>query len=117
MKYELPAPLPPNWKEGPPWGDGRTFHSNSPSLLVICDIAQKADGKFWLHVSFSRKNKIPSYQDCLLVKKLFVGKDRAALQIFPTENKHINIHPYCLHLWSCLDQNPIPDFTFGTNSI
>lgn len=31
--------------------------------------------------------------------------------------KHVNKHPYCLHLWSCLDGPVLPDFTRGSDGI
>lgn len=28
-------------------------------------------------------------------------------------SRHVNKHPYCLHLWRCLDGDVVPDFTRG----
>lgn len=65
--------------------------------------------KLWYHVSFSRKTSIPSYTDLVWVKETFVGENRWCLQFFPEKEKHINVHNHCLHLWHCLEENPIPD--------
>lgn len=79
-------------------------------LLVICTAAREADGKRWMHVSMSRRKRLPSYDDMCLVKDVFVGRERMALQVFARKSQHVNINPYVLHLWSCLDGDPTPDF-------
>lgn len=70
------------------------------------------DGKWWLHVSVSRAKYIPSYHDLADVKRTFVTDAVQAVQIFPRRERHVNIHPFCLHLWACLDPpgDGLPDF-------
>lgn len=70
------------------------------------------DGTWWLHVSVSRARYIPSYDDLADVKRVFMGDDVQAVQIFARRERHINIHPFCLHLWACLDAagDGLPDF-------
>lgn len=67
---------------------------------------------WWRHVSVSRSDKIPSYEDLKKVKDQFIGEHRPAYQIMPKTADHINMHPYCLHLWTTLEagDNPMPDF-------
>lgn len=88
---------------------------------VISSRGLELDGKRWLHISMSIWNKsayvIPSYDDLIMVKKMFIGPNAKAIQVFPEESKHVNIHPYVLHLWCCLDGDPLPDFTRGSGSI
>lgn len=67
----------------------------------------------WYHVSFSRKDKIPSYQDITMIKDEWFGKDLWAIQVHPKADEHVNIAPTCLHLWSCLEDGfHLPDFRF-----
>lgn len=80
-------------------------------LLVMADVTVKSDDKLWYHVSFSRAKNIPTYADCLYVKEVFVGADRCAIQIFPERRYHVNFHPFCLHLYSCLEERSIPEFS------
>ena len=47
----------------------------------------------------------------------FVGRERVALQVLPQESKYINLNPYCLHLWACLDGEAVPDFARGGKTI
>ena len=105
---ELPTILTANWRtvEGSatdqPWA-----LESSTGLFVLADITVKKDGKKWMHVSFSRRSGIPSYRDILMVKNTFM-RTLKAIQIFPPEDEHVNIHPNCLHLWAC-EEDLIPD--------
>lgn len=112
----IPRVLPPNWRMLDRSVDGASFRC-SDGLAVILSLAVELDEKLWLHVSCSRARQLPTYDDMRRVKDLFVGRDRTALQVLPPAAKHINIHPYCLHLWCCLDGDVTPDFTRGGPSI
>lgn len=81
-------------------------------LQVIASAATMRDGREWLHVSFSRRSRLPTYADLQLVKREFIGSDRKAIMVFPEEKHHVNIHPNCLHLWYSAD-NPLPEFSVG----
>jgi hypothetical protein len=50
-------------------------------------------------------------------KDMFLGRERLALHLFVPRSQHVHLHPYCLHLWCCLDGDPVPDFTNGTGSV
>lgn len=80
-------------------------------LVVISSVSYEADGKRWLHVSYSRADRIPNYNDTTAVKKLFIGEDKKAIMIFPDKAHHVNIHKYCLHLFYCIDGDTIPEFS------
>jgi len=97
--------------------DGAAWQNKTLGLHVIESVHKELDGKSWKHVSVSRRSRIPSYEDLVLVKKQFIGEDKTAYQIFPKASHHVNIHPYCLHLWHCIDGDVTPDFTHGTGSI
>lgn len=42
-------------------------------------------------------------------KDLFMGAERVAVQVHPRAAEYFNAHPFCLHLWSCLDAEVLPD--------
>jgi len=84
------------------WYSGR-------GLAVKCSV-NVIDEQAWLHVSFSRRSRLPDYKDLRLVKRRFVGDDRVAVEVHPTQAQHVNLHPFTRHLWSCLDASPLPDF-------
>lgn len=97
--------------------DGKAWINKPLGLVVISSTNKEQDGKLWQHVSLSRKSRIPTYDDMKYVKSLFIGDDKTAYQIFSKLDNHVNIHPYCLHLWCCLDGEILPDFTNGAGSI
>ena len=81
-------------------------------LFVMGSIAIYED-LVWYHVSFSRRDRIPSYEDICIIKDCWFGKDRWAIQVHPKADEHVNIAPTCLHLWSCLEDGfRLPDFRF-----
>ncbi len=43
-------------------------------------------------------------------RKFFKGIDALAIQILPSRSEYINVHEFCLHLYQCLEDRPIPDF-------
>lgn len=85
-------------------------------LSVITGI-EEHDGSEWLHVSFARPDRLPSWNDLKEVKDLFIGRNTTAIQVFPRADKYVNKHPYCLHLFSCLKEDVLPDFTDGKGNI
>jgi len=113
----IPRVLPDGWRILKPFGDGNAYQYRN-GLRVIISTAPFDDGREWMHVSVSREDRLPSWDDLKFVKATFVAADRAAYQVLPPTAKHINIHPFCLHLWVALTgSEPLPDFTGGGDSI
>lgn len=84
-------------------------------LTAIFSLAREVDGRRWLHLSVAHERRFPSWEELVDTKRQFVG-DRYAYQVFPTEERYVNRHQYCLHLFSCLDVLEgmvLPDFTMG----
>lgn len=82
-------------------------------LAVIETVNREADERRWHHVSLSRRTRLPSYEDIQLVRRLFIGADAECYQVFPPASRYVNRHPFCLHLWHCLDAPAgavLPDF-------
>lgn len=114
-KDYLPKELPWNWEVLQTYVNGLIARSNTGlKVLMTCDY--KADGKRWLHVSCSRLNRIPNWDDMKKMKELFIG-DKLAIQVFPPKDQYVNINQYVLHLWVPVDDLDLPDFTEGTGSI
>lgn len=123
--FKAPETLPKHWAPvtNPLWESMNapkelygTFRRTC-GLTVAITTQKENDGKFWTHVSISRPTRLPNYHDMCEVKSVFLGDDALALQLFVPKSEHVNIHPYCLHLWSCLDGRPTPDFTQGLGTI
>ena len=113
----IPRIIPPSWFCNGRLSDGAAFTNKVSGLRVITSAAREADGKRWLHVSCSHADRIPEYEELKLVKEVFIGRDRKAIQVFASEKEHVNLNSFVLHLWCCLDGDPLPDFTRGTGSI
>lgn len=61
----------------------------------------------WDHVSISRRDRCPNWDEMEQTKRLFFEPDETAMQLHVPETDHVNNHPYCLHLWRPHD-TPIP---------
>lgn len=108
---------PSRWKRRDWGGDGEAWQLMG--LRVIWSVAIEQDSRPWLHVSVSRQERLPSYSDMALVKRLFIGPKRYAYSVWANEQYHINQHANCLHLWAVVDDEgePLPDFTRGMGTI
>lgn len=107
-KFETPA----GWEITGRWGNGFGLREVGGGIRVLIDCEYKADGRAWVHVSYSRKDWIPSHADTCKVKAAFFG-DRYAYAVFPPADKYVNIHPHCLHLWALAegDSQVLPEFS------
>lgn len=122
MSLALPIPLtgkppPPGWVMETYGGDGGRWMNRKKQMVVIASISTEQDGKLWLHASISHRKRIPSYDELIYLKRHWIGEDRKAIMVLPEKAKHINIHPYVLHLFCCINGDPLPDFTRGENTL
>ena len=103
----IELPIPPEYLDL----QGQRAFSHRDGRRVVVTVGRQ-DGRRWLHVSMSRAKYIPSYEDLADVKRTFVTESFQAVQVFPRKERHVNIHPYCLHLWACLEPegDGLPDF-------
>ncbi len=110
--------LPANWKEIEHLTKTARSFKNNKGIAVIVGI-ELHDDKRWKHVSASHRMRVPKYQELCEIKTIFIGEDELALQVFPPKEEKVNFHPHCLHLFSPMDERPIPDFRtfFGVNII
>ena len=53
----------------------------------------------WDHVSVSRRDRCPTWDEMEMVKRAFFRDDETAMQLHVPPSDHVNIHPYCLHMW------------------
>lgn len=63
-------------------------------LLVVASA-----GGGWDHVSVSRAGRCPNWPEMEQIKRLFFEDHECAMQLHVPPAEHINVHPYCLHLW------------------
>ena len=60
---------------------------------------QASNGMGWEHVSVSRKDRPPLWDEMCQIKALFWGPEDCVVQFHPPEADYVNNHPNCLHLW------------------
>jgi len=108
----------PNWERLEIKEDGCAFkHLIDSKMTCIVSDSIELDKKGWRHVSISHKDRIPDYNEIKRVKELFVGKYTEGYLIFPSEDKHVNLNPHCLHIFCPIGHQPLPDFTRGGKTI
>ena len=82
----------------PEWGCNGAFTLRSPvdhkPLMVVA-----SDGGGWDHVSVSRKDRCPTWQEMEYVRDLFFQPDETVVQFSPPRDERINVHENCLHMW------------------
>ena len=78
----------------------------SYKLRIISDDGSKSQ---WEHVSISLKNRCPNWKEMCFVKNLFWDEEETVIQYHPPKSKHINFHPFVLHLWKPVNiRIPLP---------
>jgi hypothetical protein len=85
--------------------------------LRVCLEVEFIDEHLWLHLSFSRRDRVPNYFDMTRVKELFVGDERKAIMVLPPKDEHYNHAKFCLHFYSPVDRDPLPDFRAANGGI
>lgn len=101
------APLPETPKDWQfvgtlciPSGNCAAYRHKASSLSVLRSIDDLGDGKPVLHISVSRKSKLPSWEDLKLCKTLFMGPDVDAYHIIPRASDYVNMNQNTMHLWT-----------------
>ncbi len=86
-------PLKEGWKvvESTPTGWALT-HPNGLKAVATYGLG-------WDHVSVSRKDRIPTWEEMCFVKDCFFDPEDCVVQYHPPRSKYRNCHPRCLHLW------------------
>ena len=75
-------------------------------VVVLRVISSTGEG--WDHVSVSLRDRCPTWDELEHVKRLFFRDDEVAMQLHVPPSQHVNVHPYCLHLWRPNDGREIP---------
>jgi hypothetical protein len=71
-------------------------------LVVIASSVEQCrreDQPLWDHLSVSRKNRCPNWQEMEHIVKMFGEDDETWMQLHVPASDHINIHPHVLHWW------------------
>lgn len=112
-----PPEPPVGWRVSLRGGDGCRYDHTIAPRTVIVSAAVESDGKRWLHFSMSCVSRLPKWDEFVAAKEAFLGPESKAIQVIPARSEYVNINPNVLHLFVCLDGDPLPDFTRGSGSI
>lgn len=67
-------------------------------------------GLGWDHVSVSRENRVPNWEEMEWVLNKFAREIEYWVQYHVPPIDHVNFHPFCLHWWRPqVEKLPIPD--------
>ena len=113
----FPIRYPAVWRHHEAQEPVATWLTHPDGRRVMISVLIEADGHPWLHVSVSHAQRLPTYAELADTKRAFVGPERKAIQVFPAETEHVNVHPFCLHLWCRLDGSSLPDFSRGRGMV
>ncbi len=58
-----------------------------------------SNGMGWEHVSVSRDDRCPTWEEMCQVKDLFWDEDDCVVQYHPPKSDYVNIHKNRQHLW------------------
>jgi hypothetical protein len=101
--------IPNGWRQERHGPCGFAYHAAS-GLSVIETVGDPQEYGEWLHISASRPERVPSWTDMTMIKRILLGGDTQAIMVIPTEREYVNIHPNVLHLWHRLDGETAPHF-------
>lgn len=92
--------------------DGRVIVTQAPVAPgPDAEDARRADLTEWIHASMSWVDRVPTYDELMLLKAAVWGDGGEAYQVHPPSDRHVNIHPNALHLWGRSDgARVLPDF-------
>ena len=96
-KYRIEHPTLGDSPAGATWGCFKIKRPTHKLYVISSGTSSMLYG--WEHVSVSRRNKTPTWEDMCLVKDLFWGPEETVLQFHPPRSRYYNFHPYVLHLW------------------
>ena len=82
--------------DGPPGTNDGAFVIPYEAI-ELCVIS--SDGMGWDHVSVSTGQRCPRWAEMQFVKDLFFKPEEVVVQFHVGKEQHINMMPYCLHLW------------------
>lgn len=107
-----------HWKQVTKGADGLgAWMHKSRRIAMIHSVAYEMDGELWEHVSISRDdNKMPTWEQVRDVFHEVCGPNALGVVVIPPMEEHVNIAEVA-HVWHCVSQRPLPDFTRGLGSI
>ena len=83
------------------YGNNGAFDVRLKHKQIVQVIA--GDGLGWEHVSVSRQDRCPTWDEMCQIKAMFWDEEDCVVQYHPPKSDYVNIHKNCLHLWRPTD--------------
>lgn len=83
--------------------DSKAFKTKD-GLAIIASTDNTPKWGDLLHVSISRLDKYPSWDEIVQVKLQFFGDRKDAMMLIPKRTDYVNVHENCFHLWECPEE-------------
>lgn len=98
--------------------DGECWQGPNNGMRIIWSVEQHG-GSNWIHMSCSRLDRIPDWNDLHQMRDLIVGDAVEAYAVCPPASRYVNIHPNVLHLYSSTihPDGVLPDFSAVINGV
>jgi hypothetical protein len=77
---------------------GRWFETDDGQRVIASEDPTSAFGPL-LHVSTSRRDRDPTWDEIRMVRDAFFGDDIDAMMVLPRAEDYVNFHPHTFHLW------------------
>lgn len=91
---------------GPPRATFGAFQVGRLRIISSGSPSPGDTGWPWEHVSVSTEERCPTWDEMCKVKDWFWDPEEAVFQLHPPKSEYVNTHPYCLHLWRRVDEQP-----------
>jgi hypothetical protein len=114
---KLPLVIPVTWVVEADAVDGRRYFNRSTAHSLIVSGGTELDRRRWIHLSLAHPRRTPTWNELVGAKEFILGRDTYAYQVIPPRARYVDMHPHCLHLFHCIDCDPLPDFTRGSGSL
>jgi hypothetical protein len=99
LAVDLPRPMVFRRRELPfVVGPTKAYQSMNETVLIVSIDGTGRYGPL-LHVSVSNRDRYPSWDLMIGIKRVLFPPDVAAAMIMPEEEVYVNISEYCLHIW------------------
>jgi hypothetical protein len=75
-----------------PWANWGCFQIGHLHVIASDELG-------WDHVSVSRRDRVPSWDEMCRIKRLWFDDDETVIQYHPKASEYVNNCRNCLHLW------------------
>ena len=96
-----PAVIPPGWRHFDIYSGPAIVRDYSDGLRALFSIDTLDDGKEWRHLSMSRQERYPGWDEMVVVIREcgLTDDKRDVVMVLPPKREHVNVMPNCFHWW------------------